>query len=304
MMAIEVHDLVKRYGPIVAVDGVNFQVSSGEFFGFLGPNGAGKTTTIHMLCTLLKPTSGRISVGGYDCVAEALEVRRSIGLVFQETTLDKDLTSYENLLFSCYLHGMKRRVAEERIGKLLELFGLTDRRAELVKRLSGGMKRVLDIARGILHRPKILFLDEPTIGLDPQARLRIWDFLNELRQREGTTVFLTTHYIEEAEGCDRVAIIDHGKIIALGRPDELKQTIAGEVIQIRTTNDAHFEEEIGRMLKLPVRRTEEGIFFAIQSGETVLPLLYKHFGEQIISTNINRTSLNEVFLQLTGREIR
>jgi len=304
MMAIEAHDLVKRYGPTVAVDGVGFQVPSGEFFGFLGPNGAGKTTTIHLLCTLLKPTSGRISIAGYDCVAEAQKVRRSIGLVFQETTLDKDLTTYENMLFSCYLYGMKRRVAEERIGKLLELFGLTDRRDELVKRLSGGMKRVLDIARGILHRPNILFLDEPTIGLDPQARLRIWDFLNELRQTEGTTIFLTTHYIEEAEGCDRVAIMDHGKMIALGRPDELKQTIKGEVIQIKTTNDAHLTEEIGRILKLPVTRTEEGIFFAIESGETVLPLLYKHFGERIISTNINRPSLNEVFLQLTGREIR
>lgn len=304
MMAIEAHDLVKRYGSITAVDDVSFQVPSGEFFGFLGPNGAGKTTTIHILCTLLKPTSGRVSVSGYDCMTEAQKVRRSIGLVFQETTLDKDLTTYENLLFSCYLHGMKKRVAEERIGELLELFGLTHRRDELVKRLSGGMKRVLDIARGILHRPKILFLDEPTIGLDPQARLRICDFLDELRQREETTLFLTTHYMEEAEGCDRVAIIDHGKIIALGQPNELKQMIKGEVIQIRTTDNAHLEEEIGRMFKLPVTRTDEGIFFAVESGETVLPLLYKHFGERIISTNINRPSLNDVFLHLTGREIR
>ncbi len=304
MVAIEAAQLVKRFGPIIAVDGVSFEVPSGEFFGFLGPNGAGKTTTIHMLCTLLKPTSGSVRVNGQDCVVDAQKVRRSIGLVFQETTLDKDLTSHENLLFSCYLHGMKRSVAEQRIGELLEMFGLRDRKDELVKRLSGGMKRVLDIARGILHRPKILFLDEPTIGLDPQARLRIWKLLEESRQRENMTLFLTTHYIEEAEGCDRVAIIDHGKIIALGGPDELKQTIKGEAIQLRTTDDAHLEAEIGRILKLPVTRTEEGIFFAVESGERVLPLLYKYFGERILSTNINRPSLNDVFLHLTGREIK
>lgn len=249
MVAIEAADLVKRFGSIPAVDGVSFRVLSGEFFAFLGPNGAGKTTTIHILCTLLRPTSGRVWVCGHDCASEPHEVRRSIGLVFQETTLDRDLTAYENLLFSCYLHGMKKRVAEERIAELLDLFGLADRRNELAKQLSGGMRRLLDIARGILQRPRILFLDEPTIGLDPQARIRIWDFLGELRQREGMTIFLTTHYIEEAEGCDRVAIMDHGKIVELGRPEELKRLITGEAA-------------------------------------------------------VKRPSLNDVFLQLTGREIR
>jgi ABC-2 type transport system ATP-binding protein len=304
MMTIEVHDLVKRFGPIIAVDGISFQVPPGEFFGFLGPNGAGKTTTIHILCTLLKPTSGRALINGYDCATEAQKVRRCIGLVFQETTLDKDLTMYENLFFSCYLQGMKKRIAENRIGELLGRFGLSDRKDELVKRLSGGMKRVLDIARGILHRPKILFLDEPTIGLDPQARLRIWNLLDELRQKEEMTIFLTTHYIEEAEGCDRVAIMDHGKTIVLGRPSELKQMIKGEVIQIRTASDDHLEHDVERVLKLPVARTEEGLFFAVESGEGILRLLYQHFGQRIISANINRPSLNDVFLHLTGREIR
>jgi ABC-2 type transport system ATP-binding protein len=304
MMAIEVHDLVKHYDSIVAVDGISFQVSPGEFFGFLGPNGAGKTTTIHMLCTLLKPTAGRISIHGFDSVSQALQVRRSIGLVFQETTLDKDLTAHENLSFSCHLQGMNRSVAEARINELLDVFGLSDRRHELVKQLSGGMKRTLDIARGILHRPQILFLDEPTVGLDPQARLRIWNLLNELRRQEGMTLFLTTHYIEEAESCDRVAIMDRGKIIALGEPGELKQTIRGDVIQVRAVNADHLEKDIQRVLQLPATRTKEGIILTTESGETVLSLLYKHFGDRIISANINRPSLQDVFLHLTGRGIQ
>lgn len=304
MVAIEAKDLVKRFGLATAVDGVSFEVKSGEFFGFLGPNGAGKTTTIHMLCTLLQPTSGSAKINGYDVVTHALEVRWSIGLVFQETTLDKDLTAYENLLFTCYLHHMKRREAEERIEEILKVMDLVDRRNDLVKKLSGGLKRRLDIARGILHRPKVLFLDEPTIGLDPQARIATWAFIDRLRTEEEMTIFLTTHYLDEAERCDRVGIIDYGKLIALGSPSELKKMIKGEVVQLRTTEDQELRDEIKRRFGVAIQRTEEGLFLEVESGEAFLPQLFQAFGDQILSVNINRPSLNDVFIHLTGRGIR
>ncbi|MFN3476895.1 MAG: ATP-binding cassette domain-containing protein [Candidatus Methylomirabilales bacterium] len=304
MVAIEVKDLVKRFGPTIAVDGVSFEVKSGEFFGFLGPNGAGKTTTIHMLSTLLRPTSGSAKINGYDVATQALQVRWSIGLVFQETTLDKDLTVYENLLFTCYLHHMTGRKAEERIEETLKVMDLMDRRNDLVKKLSGGLKRRLDIARGILHRPKVLFLDEPTIGLDPQARIAIWAFIERLRAEEEMTVFLTTHYLDEAERCDRVGIIDYGKLIALGSPSALKRMIKGEVVQLKTTEDQKLQDEIKRRFGVATKRTEEGLFLEVESGEVFLPQLFQAFGSRILSVNINRPSLNDVFIHLTGRGIR
>lgn len=304
MVAIEVKDLVKRFGPVMAVNGVSFEVKSGEFFGFLGPNGAGKTTTIHMLCTLLRPTSGSATINGYDVVTQALQVRWSIGLVFQETTLDKDLTVYENLLFTGYLHHMTRREAEARIEETLKVMDLFDRRNDLVKKLSGGLKRRLDIARGILHRPKVLFLDEPTIGLDPQARIALWTFIEQLRAEEKMTIFLTTHYLDEAERCDRVGIIDYGKLIALGSPSELKRMIKGEVVQLRTTDDQKLQEEIKKRLGVATKRTEEGLFLEVESGEAFLPQLFQAFGRRILAVNINRPSLNDVFIHLTGRGIR
>jgi ABC-2 type transport system ATP-binding protein len=219
--AIEARDLVKKFGPVTAVVGVSFTARAGEFFGFLGPNGAGKTTTIHMLCTLIQPTTGSARVNGYDVVREAIEVRRTIGLVFQETTLDKDLTVSENLFFTCYLHGMKKKDAARRVDEILNTLRLAEYRDTLVKRLSGGLRRRVDIARGVLHDARILFLDEPTAGLDPQARADLWTFLETLRREKGITLFLTTHYLEEAERCDRIGIMHQAKLIALGSPAEL-----------------------------------------------------------------------------------
>lgn len=304
MIAIETKDLVKKYDSITAVNGISLEVRSGEFFGFLGPNGAGKTTTIHILCTLLRPTSGICKINGFDCVTQALQVRNSIGLVFQETTLDRELTVYENLIFNCYLYNLKKKVAETRIEEILKISGLRERKHQSIMKLSGGMRRNLDIARGILHRPKILFLDEPTIGLDPQARIHIWNFIDELRKQEEMTIFLTTHYLEEAEKCDRIGIIDHGQLIALGSPAELKRTIQGDVIHLRTTRDLEIEQAIQKQFSLPTKRTQDGIFLEVDSGETFMPLLFKTFGDQIQAININRPSLNDVFIHLTGREFK
>jgi ABC-2 type transport system ATP-binding protein len=221
--AIEARDLVRRFATIDAVRGVTFEVAQGETFGFLGPNGAGKSTTISMLCTLLSPTSGVARVAGYDVVAERAEVRKRIGLVFQDTTLDDYLTAQENLRFHAELYGVPRSQTGPRIDDVLEMVGLANRRDSLVRTFSGGMKRRLEIARGLLHSPRVLFLDEPTVGLDPQTRTHIWGYIDELRDREAITIFLTTHYMDEAERvAGRIAVIDHGRIVALGSSAELK----------------------------------------------------------------------------------
>jgi ABC-2 type transport system ATP-binding protein len=217
-------DLVKTFGDVRAVDGVTFRVSPGEIFAFLGPNGAGKTTTIQMLTTLLRPTSGSMTLDGVDPVARPLDARRSFGIVFQDPSLDNELTAYENLTLHGVLYHMPRRLRVERIEKLLTLFELWDRRHAFVKTFSGGMKRRLEIVRGLLHTPKILFLDEPTLGLDPQSRNQLWTHVRHLNETEGVTVFLTTHYMDEAEkAAQRIAIIDHGQIVAQGSVQELKQ---------------------------------------------------------------------------------
>src|SRR3989304_2655501 len=244
MPIIEVTDLVKRYNGLTAVNSISFEVKEGEFFGFLGPNGAGKTTTINILCTLLSQTSGKAEVNGFDCLKQPPQVRSSIGLVFQDITLDNELTAYENLKFHCYLYNMEKAKAEERIEVILHVVGLYDRKDDLVKKFSGGMKRRLEIARGLLHHPKVLFLDEPTLGLDPQTRAHIWEFINNLRKKEGITVFLTTHYMDEAEVCDRIAIIDHGRIIACGTPEELKKLIRGATIDLKTLDDNRAMSEL------------------------------------------------------------
>jgi ABC-2 type transport system ATP-binding protein len=219
---IEAQDLARRFGRTEAVRGVSFQVAEGEIFGFLGPNGAGKTSTINMLCTLLRPTSGRASVNGFDVARQRSDVRRSIGLVFKQSTLDDALSAQQNMRFHGLAYGMRADIREQRIGELLALVELWERRRGSVRTYSGGMKRRLEIARGLLHRPRVLFLDEPTLGLDPQTRGRIWEYLAELRTRERLTIFLTTHYMDEAEHCDRIAVIDHGGIVALDTPDGLK----------------------------------------------------------------------------------
>jgi ABC-2 type transport system ATP-binding protein len=224
MNIIEVKNLTKQYGKFTAVDNVSFEIKQAEIFGFLGPNGAGKTTTIKMLTTLLTPTSGNIIINGYNPINQKDEVRSSFGIVFQDPSLDDDLTAYENLDMHGMLYNVKRKERKKRIEQLLNFVELWDRRNDLVKHFSGGMKRRLEIARGFLHHPKVLFLDEPTIGLDPQTRNHIWNYLQKMNKEEGTTIFLTTHYLEEAEKVsDRIAIIDHGKIIAQGTSEELKE---------------------------------------------------------------------------------
>ena len=221
--AIEARGLGKDFGPVRALDSLDLDVSVGEFFALLGPNGAGKTTAVHLFATLLHPTRGRARVLGHDVVRDGLAVRRGIGLVFQEPTLDRDLSVVENLRFAARLWDLPSRVAEPRINELLDQFGLAPRRDAPVRTLSGGQRRSADIARGLLAEPRALFLDEPTAGLDPQARRALWDSIHRLRAERGVTVVLTTHYVEEAEPCDRVALLDHGRLAAIGTPAELKR---------------------------------------------------------------------------------
>ena len=236
-VAIRVEGLEKRFGDVHAVRGVDFEVRGGETFGFLGPNGAGKSTTINMLCTLLRPTAGRATVAGFDVVAERDDVRREIGLVFQDMTLDTYLTGAQNLRFHGQLYGVPSGELETRMKQVLELVGLWDRRDKEVATFSGGMKRRLEIARGLLHSPRVLFLDEPTVGLDPQTRASIWEYLDQLRRQEDLTIFLTTHYMDEAEHCDRIAIMDVGQIVALDTPQALKAAIGTDRVRLVTADD-------------------------------------------------------------------
>ena len=235
--AIEVTDLAKIYGDVEAVRGVSFTVGRGEVFGFLGPNGAGKSTTINMLCTLARPTSGSARVSGFDVVAQRDDVRRHIGLVFQDPTLDGYLTAEQNLRLHAELYGIDPGVIRARMDQMLEMVDLADRRSQPVMTFSGGMRRRLEIARGLLHSPRVLFLDEPTIGLDPQTRGSIWRYIRALQAAEGTTIFMTTHYMDEAEICDRVAIMDHGEIVVLDTPEALKASIGGDQGEQATLND-------------------------------------------------------------------
>jgi ABC-2 type transport system ATP-binding protein len=233
MNIIEVKNLTKKFSGLTAVDNISFNVNKGEIFAFLGPNGAGKSTTIKMLITLLDPTAGDITINGYNPEKDSNDVRRSIGIIFQDPSLDDELTAAENLEFHGVLYGVPKKIRRGRINQLLDFVELTDRKNDLVKGFSGGMKRRLEIARGLLHHPKILFLDEPTLGLDPQTRNHMWKYLQDLNAKEGTTIFFTTHYMEEAERiARRIAIIDHGKIISSGSAEKLK----------KETNSASLEE--------------------------------------------------------------
>jgi ABC-2 type transport system ATP-binding protein len=301
---IEVQDLARSFGRIQAVRGVTFTVEEGEVFGFLGPNGAGKTTTINMLCTLLRPGSGSARVNGYDVARQRSEVRRSIGLVFQQTTLDEYLTAEQNLRFHGYAYGIPRAEREERIHELLTMVELWDRRKGSVRAFSGGMKRRLEIARGLLHHPRVLFLDEPTLGLDPQTRRHIWDYLHELRKRKQLTIFLTTHYMDEAENCGRIGIIDHGAIVALDTPDGLKNAVGGDVINFSTTDNAAAVAELRDRYHIEATIQDGSVRFHTESGETFLPEFVRTFPQRLVSVGLRRPTLDDVFLGLTGREIR
>jgi ABC-2 type transport system ATP-binding protein len=304
MDVIEASNIVKRFGELEAVKGVSFSVKEGEIFGFLGPNGAGKTTTINILCTLLKPTAGQAKVNGHDVVKERNQVRQSIGLVFQEPALDDYLTAEQNLRFHGYAYGVQRNVLEPRLKELLEMMELWDRRKGKINTYSGGMKRRLEIARGLLHHPRVLFLDEPTLGLDPQTRRRIWDYIHDLRRRENLAIFMTTHYMDEAENCDRIAIIDYGRIVALDTLERLKDGFGGDVISVKTDDN----EEAVRLLEgqykfKPV--IENGIVsFTVSHGEEFLPGFVSGFPMRLISVGLRRPTLEDVFLKLTGRNIR
>ena len=296
--------LARNFGHTQAVKGVSFSVAEGEVFGFLGPNGAGKTTTISMLCTLLTPSAGEATVAGYDISSKRTEVRRSIGLVFQDPTLDEYLTAIQNLRFHAYAYGVPRRVRDERIHELLNLMELWDRRNSSVREFSGGMKRRLEIARGLLHHPRILFLDEPTLGLDPQTRHRIWKYVLDLRRRESLTIFLTTHYMDEAENCDRIAIIDDGEIVALDRPEVLKNSLGGDVVTLRVEDGKSAVAELFARYELSASIEGDRVCFKLPGAEEFLPGLMRSFSCEILGVTVRRPSLDDVFLSLTGHSIR
>jgi ABC-2 type transport system ATP-binding protein len=301
---IEVHELGRGFGEFEAVKDVSFAVAEDEVFGFLGPNGAGKTTTISMLCTLLRPSAGTATVNGFNIVEQRSDVRRSIGLVFQQTTLDDALTAEQNLRFHAYAYGVPADVRERRLRELLALVELSDRRGDRVRTFSGGMKRRLEIARGLLHHPRVLFLDEPTLGLDPQTRRRIWDYLAHLRMREGLTIFMTTHYMDEAEQCDRIAVIDHGEIVALDTPAGLKAAVGGDLITIDTPDREAAATELRDRFGLEPVVADGTISFQVEGGEAFLPDFVRTFGRPIDAIGLRRPTLDDAFLHLTGREIR
>jgi ABC-2 type transport system ATP-binding protein len=299
MNAIEVRGLEKSYGDVQAVRGVDFDVRPGETFGFLGPNGAGKSTTIKILCTLARATGGSATVAGFDVRKQRDDVRRHIGLVFQDTTLDTYLTAEMNLRFHAELYGMPRETVPARLRQVMEMVGLWERKDSKVLTFSGGMKRRLEIARGLMHSPRVLFLDEPTVGLDPQTRASIWEYIEQLRREEDITIFLTTHYMDEAEHCDRIAIMDEGKLVALDTPDALKASVGTDRVTIRTEDDAAALERLPGAVQ-----TSDGIVISVEDGEAYVPQLFGSLGVPITNVSISRPSLDDVFLSYTGRTIR
>jgi ABC-2 type transport system ATP-binding protein len=302
--AVTVRGLVKRYDDVEAVSGIDLDVKAGETFGFLGPNGAGKPTTIGVLCTLVRPTAGAATVAGHDVTRERDEVRRNIGLVFQDTTLDGYLTAEENMRLHAELYGVPRAAVPDRMRQVMEMVGLWERRDSLVRTFSGGMKRRLEIARGLLHSPRVLFLDEPTVGLDPQTRSSIWGYIRELKAREDITIFLTTHYMDEAEYCDRIAIMDRGRIIVLDTPEALKASVGRDRVQIATDDDEAAIEALRERFGLEATVAEGLVTFAVENGGQFVPRLFAELGVPIGSVSVSRPSLDDVFMSYTGTTIR
>jgi ABC-2 type transport system ATP-binding protein len=302
--AIEVVDLTKSYGAVEAVRGVSFTVPRGEVFGFLGPNGAGKSTTINMLCTLVAPTSGTARVSGFDVVAERDDVRRHIGLVFQDPTLDGYLTAAQNLRLHAELYGIDPPAIPDRLRQMLDMVDLADRADQPVMTFSGGMRRRLEIARGLLHSPRVLFLDEPTIGLDPQTRASIWRYIRALQESEGTTIFMTTHYMDEAEFCDRLAIMDRGEIVVLDTPDALKAAVGADRVALRTADDQAAVGALRERFGVDAAIAEDAVTFHVADGEAFVPRLFAELDLAIASVSVSRPTLDDVFLQHTGTTIR
>ena len=308
--AISVEGLTRDFDEVKAVDNVTFQVRRGEMFGFLGPNGARKTTTISMMCTLLHPTSGKVNVWGHDAQREPDKVRSEIGIVFQDPSVDEDLTGYENMWFHARLYKVDRAIIDQRIHEMLDMVELTDRAHDQVKTYSGGMKRRLEIARGLLHHPHVLFLDEPTLGLDPQTRRHIWDYIRKLNAEEGVTIFLTTHYMDEAdELCNRIAIIDHGRIVAMDTPDGLKASLGGDVVRLQIPE---CDEACMDALKdIPgvssVRPQENGLILGVDEGTSTIPRIIdvaRSRDLQVDSVTLKVPTLEDVFIRKTGRTLR
>ena len=302
MNAIEVRGLVRKFGELTAVKDVTFDVGHGEIFGFLGPNGAGKTTTINILCTLLRPTSGRATVNGFDVIRQRNQVRQSIGLVFQDPSLDDYLTAGENLKFHAFAYNIPDM--ERRIEEVLKLVELWERRRNQVRTFSGGMKRRLEIARGLLHQPKVLFLDEPTLGLDPQTRESIWQHILEMQKQEEVTIFLTTHYMDEAEHCERIAIIDYGSIVALDTPETLKSQVGGDIVTLEVRDTEAASRELVERYHLSPRVDGGLIQFEVEQGSRFIPDFVRGFAQDIRAVSVRSPTLDDVFLKLTGRAIR
>jgi len=308
MNIIEVKKLTKNYsakgGGRLAVNGISFEVHKGEIFGFLGPNGAGKSTTIGMLATIVAPSSGSASVNGFDIIQDKNEVRKSIGLVFQDPSLDDRLTADENLCFHVQLYGVPKKEYNRRIEEVLKLVDLWDRKDDIVKTFSGGMKRRLEIARGLTHYPAVLFLDEPTLGLDPQTRAHIWQYVLKLKNEKQMTIFMTTHYMNEAEYCDRIGIIDNGKIVALDTPANLKKMLGGDIIYMETADKENLKKELSSLYSKEARDQENGLRIEVPDGEKFLPRLFNDLKTKIDSIELRKPTLEDVFLHLTGRKIR
>jgi len=311
LYAIETKNLTKNFDGVTAVNNVSISIKQGELFGLLGPNGAGKTTLINMLSTLTEPSSGSARVWGFDVVKDASLVRQSIGVVFQDITLDGHLTGLENLDLHGRLYGLDRKLRKKRIDAVLALVELTDKADSLVETYSGGMKRRLEIARGLIHRPYILFLDEPTIGLDLQTRTQIWEYIKTLTKEEGMTIVLTTHYMEEADHlCDRIAIIDHGKIVALDTPEALKNMLGGDVItlELKDSNiEGLYDVYKNNGFKKLASQKNNQISIMVRDGERQIPNVLNlalKAGFSILSVSLHKPTLDDVFLHHTGRAIR
>jgi len=309
MDIIKISDLSKKFNGLAAVDNANFTVKEGEVLAFLGPNGAGKTTTISMLATILEPTSGTAEINGFDIIKNKSDVRKSIGVIFQDPSLDDELTACENLIFHGVMYDIKKELMEDRISELLKLVDLLERKDDLVKTFSGGMKRRLEIARGLMHHPKVLFLDEPTVGLDPQTRNHILEYIKKLNEIEHITIILTTHYMEEADKlCDRIAIIDHGKIIALDTSDSLKSLMGGDVVSLQCSEPQKLSNILKKEKWINKLKLNNNILdISVAKVEEKLVKLLEIAGKanvKINSLSLRSPTLEDVFLHLTGKSIR